>query len=217
LTSAGDTVRSGLSTAAVGAVTALDVVAARRRRQAQGEGEAVHARSVITVNEPPAAVYARWKDFERLPEFMEHVESVQTTGGGRSHWVVASGPAGTTVEWDAEITHDIAGQQIAWRSLPGSDVENAGRVRFTAAPRGEGTEVRVELDYEPPAGAVGALVAKLFGEEPNQQLADDLRRFKQIVETGEVARSEGSPYGTRTRNLMHQEDAHPMKRQEVSA
>jgi uncharacterized membrane protein len=147
---------------------------------------------------------------------MEHVESVRTSGNGRSHWV-ATAPAGTKVEWDAEITDDVAGQLIAWRSLPGSGVDNAGRVRFAPAPRGQGTEVHVELDYEPPAGAVGAFVAKLFGEEPNQQLADDLRRFKQIVETGEIARSDGSPHGTRTRNLMHQEDAHAMKGQTQKA
>lgn len=165
-------------------------------------------RSVITVNAPPAAVYAQWRDFERLPTFMYHLESVRDTGGGRSHWV-AKAPAGTTVEWDAELTDDIPQERIAWRSLEGASVGNSGSVQFRPAPGGRATEVHVELGYDPPGGAIGSMVAKLFGEEPNQQISDDLRRFKQLVETGEIARSDGSPLGSRTQNLVHQHDAHP--------
>jgi uncharacterized membrane protein len=145
---------------------------------------------------------------------MYHVESVSTTGDRRSHWV-AKGPAGTTVEWDAEVVDDLPGQRIAWRSVEGASVESSGSVRFRPAPADQGTEVYVELQYSPPAGALGAVVAKLFGEEPGQQVGDDLRRFKQIVETGEVVRSDGSPLGSRTQNQTRQQDAHPGDGDEV--
>jgi len=168
----------------------------------------VEGRSVITVNKAPGEVYARWRDIERLPTFMYHLESVTVLGEGRSHWV-AKGPAGTTVEWDAEITDDRPGDRIAWASVAGTKVDSSGSVRFRPAPAGQGTEVRVELRYSPPGGALGSVVAKLFGEEPTQQLSDDLRRFKQMVETGEIARSDASPGGTRTQNQVHQEAAHP--------
>ena len=168
------------------------------------------ARTAITINASPDEVYARWRDFERLPEFMYHLESATAAGAGRWHWV-AKGPAGTTVEWDAEVTEDVAGQSIAWRSVEGSSVDNAGSVRFRPAPGGRGTEVHVEIDYSPPGGAIGSAVDKVFGEEPNQQLADDLRRFKQLIEAGEIARSDGSPLGPRTSNTMDQEDAQPLQ------
>ena len=205
LASRSDKARTGAATAAVVGVAALDVVAARRSKQ---EGEAVQARTAITVNAPPQEVYARWRDFDRLPEFMYHLESVRTMEARRSHWV-AKAPGGTTVEWDAELVEDEAGRRLSWRSVEGSEVENSGTVRFAPAPRGQGTEVRVELSYTPPGGALGATVAKLFGEEPNQQVSDDLRRFKQLVETGEIARSDGSPMGSRTQNQLRQRDANP--------
>ena len=201
----------GLAAAAVAGVTAVDVVAAR---SAQDKGGAVHARSAATVNASPQEVYGHWRDLDRLPSFMYHLESVRTTGGGRSHWV-ARGPAGTTVEWEAEVTEDEPGRRISWRSLEGADVENWGTVRFAPAPGGQGTEVHVELGYTPPGGALGAAVAKLFGEEPNQQVTDDLRRFKQLVETGEVARSDGSPMGSRNQNQLRQRDANPPERADV--
>jgi uncharacterized membrane protein len=170
----------------------------------------MQARSAITVNAPAEKVYAAWRDFERLPEFMYHLESVTTSGERRSHWV-AKAPAGSTIEWDAEITEDVAGQRIAWRSVDGAEVANEGAVRFEPAPGGRGTEVHVELTYSPPGGALGSLVAKLFGEEPGQQVSDDLRRFKQLIETGEIARSDAAPWGTRTKNIAHQEDALPQE------
>jgi uncharacterized membrane protein len=176
----------------------------------------VEARTAITVNASPQEVYAHWRDFERLPTFMYHLKSVCTTGDGRSHWV-ANAPGGASVEWDAEITEDVPGQVIAWQSVDRASVANTGSVRFRPAPADQGTEVYVDIRYALRGGALGAAVAKLFGEEPNQQLSDDLRRFKQIVETGEIARSDGSPQGTRTQNQLHQEDAHPRPRQEVSA
>ena len=170
----------------------------------------MQGRSAITINAKPDDVYARWRDFESLPTFMYHLESVQVMDDRHSHWV-AKAPAGTTVEWDAEIVEDLPGKRIAWRSVADASVENSGSVQFHAAPRGQGTEVRVELQYEPPGGAIGKIVAKLFGEEPNQQLADDLRRFKQLIEAGEIARSDSSPAGTRTMNQADQRDAHPLE------
>src|SRR5205814_3086482 len=131
-------------------------------------------------------LYGFWKNFENLPRFMRHLERVQKIDEQRSHWV-AKGPAGYSVEWDAEIINDEPGQVIAWRSLAGASVDNAGSVRFVPAPGGRGTEVRVVIDYIPPAGVVGWAVAKLFGREPKQEIAEDLRRFKQKMEMGEVA------------------------------
>ena len=154
----------------------------------------MEAEAVITVNAVPERVYDAWHDFERLPTFMDHLESVTMTGDGRSHWV-AKGPAGTNAIWDAQTVDDEPGHRIAWRSTAGSSVENAGSVRFEPAPGDQGTEVYVDLTFSPPGGALGAAFAKLFGEEPNQQIKDDLRRFKQLIETGEVARSESTPQG----------------------
>jgi uncharacterized membrane protein len=168
----------------------------------------VEARTAITINASPDDVYASW-ELERLPDFMWHLESVEDLGGGRSHWV-AKAPAGTSVEWDAETVEDVPGERIAWQSLEGASVPNSGTVRFLPAPGGQGTEVHVEVEYTVPGGPIGALVAKLFGEEPNQQIADDMRRFKQIIETGEVVRSDGSPLGTRNQNQAHQHDAQPV-------
>lgn len=168
------------------------------------------ARSGITIRAPQQQVYAAWRDLERLPTFMYHLESVQTTGDGRSHWV-AKAPGGRLVQWDAELTEDIPGERIAWRSTGQAQVQNSGAVRFRPAPRDQGTEVHVELEYTLPGGDLGAIVAKLFGEEPGQQVSDDLRRFKQIIETGEVVRSEGSPEGARVQNLARQHPAQPLE------
>lgn len=142
----------------------------------------------VTVNKPVSEVFRFWRRFENLPRFMDHLRSV-TTNGNRSHWV-AKAPLGFEVSWDAEIVNEEQDRLIAWRSLPGSTVDNAGSVHFTPAPGGRGTEVRVALKYDPPAGRLGAAVAWMFGEEPGMQVTDDLRRFKQIMETGELAASE---------------------------
>jgi uncharacterized membrane protein len=139
-------------------------------------------------------IYSFWRNFENLPQFMYHLESVQVLGSGRSHWV-AKAPGGATVEWDAETIEDRPNERIAWRSLPDADVTNSGSVEFRRAPGDRGTEIHVEIQYEPPAGKLGTLVAKLFGEEPSQQVGDDLRRLKQVLETGEIVRSEASPEG----------------------
>ncbi|HEX5733034.1 MAG TPA: SRPBCC family protein [Blastocatellia bacterium] len=177
------------ATAAVIGVTALDVYNAQQlSRDKNDSAIRVHT---VTINHSPDELYRFWRDFENLPRFMSHLESVRITGERRSHWV-AKAPAGTTVEWDAEITKDIPGQLIAWRSVEGADVENSGVVRFDPAPGGRGTEVRVELFYDPPGGLLGAGIAKLFGEEPGTQIKGDLYRFKQVMETGEVIHSDSS-------------------------
>lgn len=168
----------------------------------------MHARTSITINKPIGEVYAYWLDFERLPSFMYHLESVTDSGGGRSHWK-AKAPAGASVEWDAEIVEQIDGEVISWESLAGASVENRGSVRFIEAPGDQGTEVTIDIDYSPPGGAVGSVIARLFGEEPRQQVKDDLRRFKQVLETGEVVVSDGSPDGTRTQRQLRQHPGQP--------
>ena len=158
----------------------------------------IHVEESVTVNKSPAELYAFWRNFENLPSFMNHLNSVTTIDEKRSRWE-AKAPAGTTVSWEAEIINDQRNALIAWRSLGGATVDNAGSVRFVAGPAGRGTEVRVVLDYIPPAGRVGAWVAKLFGEEPAIQVRDDLRRFKQVMETGETTSTEGQPSGRAAR------------------
>jgi uncharacterized membrane protein len=140
----------------------------------------------IVIDRPADELYAFWRDFENLPRFMEHLESVTVLTPQRSRWT-ARGPAGSRVNWEAEIHNEIPDQLIAWRSLPDSDVANVGSVHFTPVLGGRSTDVRVVLSYEPPAGRLGAAVAKLFGEEPHQQVDEDLRRFKQVMESGEIA------------------------------
>jgi uncharacterized membrane protein len=157
-------------------------------------GRGVKVEKSLTINREPAELFSFWRNFENLPRFMKHLEEVRVTGEGRSHWV-AKAPAGTTVEWDAEVYNEKENEMIAWRSLEGSQVDNAGSVHFTPAPGGRGTQVRVVLKYDPPAGVIGAAVARLFGESPAQQIDEDLRRFKQLMEAGEVATTTGQPSG----------------------
>jgi uncharacterized membrane protein len=169
--------------------TALDLTRARRGQNVELDG--VHVRHSITIKAPVEEVYRFWRKIENLPTFMAHLESVEERSGGVSSWR-AKGPVGTSVEWDARITADEPNSRIEWCSLPESTIPNRGSVRFTRAPGDRGTEVHVELLYEPPGGALGALVAKLFGEEPKQQIKGDLRRLKQVLETGEVTHSDSS-------------------------
>ena len=155
----------------------------------------------VTVNQPRAEVFRFWRNLSNLPRFMNHVESVREIDGNRSHWCVKA-PAGRTVEWDAAIHNEVENELIAWRSLPGASVDSAGSVQFKDAPGGRGTEIRVELQYNPPGGALGAVLAKLWGEEPSQQIHEDLLRLKQILEAGEVPTTTGQPSGQRS-NPMH--------------
>jgi uncharacterized membrane protein len=169
----------------------------------------MQARSAVTIRRPVEVVYGFWRDFANLPSFMNHLESVEPSGDGRWHWT-ASAPAGTTVDWEAELVEDIPNRRIAWSSVEGSKVGNSGSVTFSPAPGDRGTEVRVELAYDPPGGTLGKVVAKLLGEEPQQQVSDDLRRLKQVLETGQVVLSEGSPEGTRFLRLLSQRPAQPV-------
>lgn len=157
----------------------------------------IKVEQTVTINKTPTEVYTFWRNLENLPQFMTHLESVDMHDNQHSHWV-AKAPAGRTVEWDAEVTDDQPGVRLAWRSVAGSDIPNHGQVRFVAAGEGRGTEVHVTLEYAPPAGPIGAWIAKLFGEEPNQQIAEDLRRFKRIMESGEIATTDGQPAGRRS-------------------
>ncbi|HKG12140.1 MAG TPA: SRPBCC family protein, partial [Pyrinomonadaceae bacterium] len=205
------------ATANVLAVTALDVLCAQQLSSGEGEGESGGARKGTTqvknsliINRPPEELYQYWHNFENLPNIMHHLESVKVKGDGRSHWV-AKAPAGTSVAWDAEVTEDRPNELIAWRSLEGSDVDNSGSVRFEPAPGNRGTIVKVEINYTPPGGALGSLVAKLFGEEPGQQAQESLRTFKQLMETGEVVVSDGAFWDN---GYLSQRPAQPVSREE---
>jgi len=189
--------RVAMATASVVGITALDIYAAVDvSRQGSTAGRAPRRPDMLTtksvvVNREPEEVYAFWRDFANFPRFMIHLDAVRDLGNGRSHWQ-AKGPGGKAIEWDAELTHDRPNELIGWRSLPGADIDNEGSVRFERAPGGRGTLVRVNLRYDPPAGALGKAIATLMNTEPGQQVSDDLRRFKQLLETGEVVRSESS-------------------------
>jgi uncharacterized membrane protein len=166
-------------------------------RPRPSEKRGIHIAQSMLIDKSPEELYAYWRNFQNLPRIMRHLESVQVQDGCRSHWV-AKAPkiAGGKVEWDAEIVADEPNARIAWQSLPGADVDNRGSVQFTPAPGNRGTKVRVVVDYAPPAGRLGKWVAKLFGEEPEQQIWDDLRNFKRVMEIGEVLTVTGQTRGT---------------------
>ncbi|MCA1669300.1 MAG: SRPBCC family protein [Thermomicrobia bacterium] len=158
-----------------------------------GHKEGVRVEKTVTINKSPEELYRFWRNFENLPRFMDHLESVQVKDATHSHWK-AKGPAKKSVEWDAVIISDVANEVIAWKSTD-AQIANAGSVRFRNAPGGRGAEVTVNLEYDPPAGKLGMFIAKMFGEEPTQQVQDDLRRFKQVMEAGEIPTTDGQPTG----------------------
>lgn len=203
-----DATRLAAATAAVAGVTALDIRCSQQLSEqartpsdmdrdvfdrATPRGRALPVKKAIIVNRSPEELYRYWGDLRNLPGFMKNLDSVELTGEKRSHWV-AKGPMGKKVEWDAEIVEDRPNDMIAWRSVEGA-VPNWGSVRFEPAPGGRGTVVRVEMQYSPPGGLVGATAAKLFGRAPEQEIEEDLRRFKQVMETGEIITTEGQPAG----------------------
>ncbi|NLX11652.1 MAG: DUF2892 domain-containing protein [Chloroflexi bacterium] len=157
-------------------------------------GQGIRVEKVTTINRPVSEVYAFWRNFGNLPRFMNNLERVDMIDQRRSHWV-AKAPANQTVEWDAEIVNEIENEVIGWRTLNSKLVEHAGSVQFKSAPGGRGTEVRVVMEYAPLGGAAGSLVARLFGTAPEQQVDEDLRRLKQILETGDPITVEGQPSG----------------------
>jgi uncharacterized membrane protein len=197
----GDRNRIVSATAAVLGVAALDVISGQQleRRDETDDETATEARrrsrsevtASVTINRPPEEVYAFWRQLDNLPQFMQHLESVDVIDDRRSHWT-ARAPAGKTVEWDAVITQDRPNELIGWRSEEDAQVRNEGTVRFRPAPSKRGTEVTVNLRYDPPAGVVGAVLSKLFLEEPTKQVPDDLRRLKQVLELGEVMLSDAT-------------------------
>ncbi|WP_414575390.1 SRPBCC family protein [Anabaena sp. CCY 9402-a] len=170
----------------------------QQAQEAIGLNKPIKVEKTVTINKPAEELYHYWHNFENLPRFMKHLKSVKVynekPGARRSHWI-ANAPLGNSVEWDADILEDRENELITWASVEGADIENSGFVRFQPAPANRGTEVKVVLEYNPPGGTLAAIFAKLFGEEPEQQIGDELRRFKMLMETGEIATTEGQPSG----------------------
>ncbi len=148
----------------------------------------LHVHEAVRLELPVEQVYRYWRRLENLPRFMAHLDRVTEGLNGTSHWV-AKGPAGLRVEWDAEIINEVENRTLGWRSLPGSDVVSAGSVNFHAVRGGRSTQVTVHLQYAVPAGKAGAFLVSLFGREPSQTIREDLRRFKQLLEAGELAQA----------------------------
>jgi uncharacterized membrane protein len=188
--------RLAMATAAVLGVAALDVMSSLElsKDEHPEKGIAIEVKRSVTIDKPAADLYQYWRNFDNLPGFMQHLESVEVLDNRRSRWV-AKAPFGKKVEWEAEITEDTPNERISWRSIDGADVTNYGSVRFMPAAGNRGTVVQVHFQYKPPAGLIGATAARLFGEEPELQVTDDLRAFKQMMELGEVVISEGSLEG----------------------
>lgn len=194
--------RLGVAMVAVAGVAAVDLLcsneyeceAGMRPPEPGNARGAVFVRRSLIIERPPEQLYSLWRNLHELPRFMRHVTAVKETSPGRYHWLI-KGPGGLQVEWDAEIVEERPNEFISWRSLPYADVDHAGSVRFEKAVGNRGTIVRVELRYRPPGGKVGAKLAQLLGQGPEHQIAGDLLRFKQLVETGEIARTEGQPAG----------------------
>ncbi|MFB2767911.1 SRPBCC family protein [Pelatocladus sp. BLCC-F211] len=166
----------------------------QQAQEAIGMNQAIKVEKTVTINKSADELYRFWHNFENLPKFMKHLKFVKVFDDKRSHWI-ANAPLGQSVEWDAYILEDRENEFISWASAQGADVENSGFVRFKKAPGDRGTEVKVVMEYSPPGGALAAAVAKLFGEEPEQQIGDELRRFKMLMEAGEIATTEGQPKG----------------------
>lgn len=149
---------------------------------------------ILMIYRSPEELYRFWSNFENLPQIMKHLKSVTPVGENRWRWV-AQGPLGSTVEWDAEVYGQREGEMIAWRSLPGAQVDTAGSVHFEPGPTGRGTRMRVSLKYNPPAGKVGAVISSILGADVDTQVEQDLQRFKQVMEAGEALTTEGQPSG----------------------
>jgi uncharacterized membrane protein len=174
-------------------VTGIDTSTDRPRSGVSvPHGRGVKVETTVLINKSPEELYRYWRQFENLPRFMENLISVKTEGDQRSHWVV-KGIGNAEISWDAEIVNDVPNELIAWRTVENSDVDHAGSVRFEGTERG--TRVKVTMEYRPPAGKVGVGLAKLFGQEPRQMIESDLRRFKQLMESGEVVSVQGQSQG----------------------
>jgi uncharacterized membrane protein len=179
--------------AAVAGVTALDICCAERLSRKDASQTWARAEANMIIDRPPEECYSYWRNFENFPRFMSYLESVQNLDDGVSHWV-AKGPGNVRIEWDAHIENDIPNKRLAWRSLEGSEVWHTGSVDFEPAPADRGTIIRVQMDYGHSFRALGA-IATLMGKDPEQMIRKELRRFKQVMETGEVITTEGQPSG----------------------
>ncbi|MBW4489862.1 MAG: SRPBCC family protein [Trichocoleus desertorum ATA4-8-CV12] len=162
----------------------------QQAQDAVGLNKGIKVEKTVTINKPAEELYRFWRNLENLPRFMKHLKSVTAYNNTRSHWI-ASAPLGNSVEWDADIIQEEENRFIAWASAENADVDNSGFVRFQPATGNRGTEVKVVMEYNIPGGAVSAAIAKLLGEEPEQQIGDELRRFKMLMEAGEIATTEG--------------------------
>ena len=174
--------RLAVTTAAIAGVTVLDAYCARELERTGHRPSTRHVIEIVSIDRPPEELYRFWRTLTNLPRVMPHLESVQVLDERLSHWV-AKGPGRTRVEWDSEIIDDRPNRCLAWRSVEGSQVYNAGSVQFERQPSGAGTEITVELLYDPPAGSLGSAVASLFGRDPASEVRADLRRFKQLMES----------------------------------
>jgi uncharacterized membrane protein len=173
---------------------ALNVNTAQKSAADLHNKQTVLVRQKYTINRSAHELYSFWRQLDNLPQFMRHVESIEVLDSRHSRWKV-KGPGGLHLEWNAEITENVPNALIAWKSTAG-DIANSGYVRFRPAPGERGTELEVTIQYAPPAGVLGAKIARLFGEDPERQVREDLRRFKQLMETGEIATIEGQPSGS---------------------
>lgn len=168
-----------------------------RATEAIGLTPNIQVEKTVTIERPASELYSYWRNLTNLPNFMGHLKSVtnKNEAGTVSHWV-ANAPLDLSVEWDAEIIKDEPDHLIAWNALDNADIANCGFVRFQPATGDRGTQVKVVLEYQPPGGALTNAIAKLFGESPQQQIGDELNRFKQLMETGEIATTKGQPKGS---------------------
>jgi uncharacterized membrane protein len=181
--------RIALACAAVAGFTALDFYCSRALADKR-EVSPLHVRATLVVERSREELYRFWRDLSNLPRVMPHLQSVEILDGARSRWV-AQGPGGVPIEWVSEIIDDRPNDRLAWRSLDESDVYNAGSVRFDPVPDEQGTYVTVELLYDPPGGTIGASLSKLLGSDAEVEIQDDLRAFKELMETGEIASRKG--------------------------
>jgi uncharacterized membrane protein len=154
----------------------------------------IKAEKTVTINKSAEELYRFWHDFGNLPRFTKHLQDVRVHDSKRSHWVT-TGPLDARIEWDAEIIQDRENELISWTSVEGADIKNSGFIEFKPLSHDRGTAVKVGIKYDPPAGTVGDAIAKFFGESPEQQIGDDLRRFKMLMEAGEIATTEGQSRG----------------------
>jgi uncharacterized membrane protein len=192
-----DKTRAAIATAAVSGVTALDVLSAKNLSTTSQSGP-VHVMKTITIDRSAEDLYQFWHNFSNFPMLLDQLESVQATGANQSHWKLNIA-GGKSVEWDSEITEETPNSRIAWRIAPDSRLQHSGSVRFEPATGGRGTVVRVELDYAFPGAATTAKISKLFGMAPGQHIETALRHLKQLMETGEIAKSDASIHSS----LMH--------------